>query len=260
MAQPLLEFEEVWKTFGSGPHAIHAAKGVSLTVHDGEIVGLVGESGSGKSTIANLALGLVPADSGRIAFDDAPVSEWLRRDHRRFRRQVQAVFQQPLLALDSRRTIGWSVAEPLVIHGSGNAGSRRERVRELLESVGLAAELAERRPQQLSGGQLQRVNIARALALEPRLLVCDEAVSALDVSVRAQVLDLLLSLQERLGIAMLFISHDIAVVRHISDSMVVMYRGDIVEHGPTDQICDAPMSEHAKTLIRASTPPERRRS
>ncbi|WP_159501257.1 ATP-binding cassette domain-containing protein [Microbacterium sp. 18062] len=249
----LLQLTDVEKTFGSGDRRTVAANRVTMAVGEGEIVGLVGESGSGKSTIANLVLGLQKPDSGTVSFAGRDVQDWLRRDQRGLRRQVQAVFQQPLLALDSRRVIGWSVAEPLVIHRIGDVDTRRARVLELLDHVGLSPEIAERLPHQLSGGQLQRVNIARALALEPRLLVCDEAVSALDVSVQAQVLNLLLELQERLGIAMLFISHDIAVVRHISDSMVVMYRGDIVERGDTDQVCGNPRSEHARVLIEASS-------
>lgn len=248
----LLQLSDVVKTFDVGGVKTQAAKKVSLQVDEGEIVGLVGESGSGKSTIANLVLGLTQPDEGTIEFENREIRDWLRREPRRFRRNVQAVFQRPLLALDRRRSVGWSVAEPLVIHRIGNATERRERVMHLLGQVGLAPELADRRPHELSGGQLQRVNIARALTLEPRLLVCDEAVSALDVSVQAQVLNLLLDLQSKLGLAMLFISHDISVVRHISDSMVVMYRGDIVEQGDTDTVCDRPQSDHARALIEAS--------
>lgn len=249
MTVPLLSLHGVDKVFGEGENATVAANKVTLEIQPGEIVGLVGESGSGKSTIANIVLGLVRPDAGTIDFDGVPLAEHLARDEKAFRRQVQAVFQQPLLALDQRRTVGWSVAEPLVIHRIGTAEERRARVAELLRSVGLSPDLSTRLPRELSGGQLQRVNIARALTLEPRLLVCDEAVSALDVSVQAQVLDLFLEMQERLGIAMLFISHNMAVVRHISDSIVVMYHGDVVESGPTDQVCDAPESDYAKQLI-----------
>ncbi|MFD1715842.1 ABC transporter ATP-binding protein [Amnibacterium flavum] len=249
MSAPLLELRDVHKVFGEGDTRTVAANGIDLSIAPGEIVGLVGESGSGKSTVANLVLGLVEPDSGDIEFEGRPLAQWLGRENRAYRAKVQAVFQQPLLALDQRRTVGWSIAEPLVVHRIGNATSRRERVVELLESVGLNAELAERRPGQLSGGQLQRVNIARALTLEPRLLVCDEAVSALDVSVQAQVLDLFLEVQERLGVAMLFISHNMAVVRHISDSIVVMYHGDVVEQGQADQVCDSPRSDYARALI-----------
>ncbi|WP_439593504.1 ABC transporter ATP-binding protein [Microbacterium sp.] len=249
MSAPLLSLRDVHKVFGDGDTATVAANGVDLDIHPGEIVGLVGESGSGKSTIANIVLGLVRPDAGTVTFDGVRLSDHLARNERAFRRQVQAVFQQPLLALDQRRRIGWSIAEPLVIHRIGTAEERRSRVVELLRAVGLSPDLADRLPRELSGGQLQRVNIARALTLEPRLLVCDEAVSALDVSVQAQVLDLFLEMQDRLGIAMLFISHNMAVVRHISDSVVVMYHGDVVESGPTDQVCDAPASPYARQLI-----------
>jgi ABC-type glutathione transport system ATPase component len=247
--RPLLSLRDVHKTFGYGDSATIAANGIDLDIQPGEILGLVGESGSGKSTIANIVLGLVTPDSGDVEFDGTPVSVMLDRQSRSYRRQVQAVFQQPLLALDQRRTIGWSVAEPLVIHRVGNVQARTERAAELLGSVGLSADFMTRLPRELSGGQLQRVNIARALALEPRLLVCDEAVSALDVSVQAQVLDIFLEMQERLGIAMLFISHNIAVVRHISDLIIVMRHGDVVERGETSQVCENPRSDYAKELI-----------
>jgi ABC-type glutathione transport system ATPase component len=249
MSEPLLSLRGVEKVFGEGETATVAANGVDLDIRAGEVVGLVGESGSGKSTIANIVLGLVEADAGTVTFDGTALPELLAHDEKAYRRQVQAVFQQPLLALDQRRTIGWSVAEPLVIHRIGTPAERRDRVAELLQAVGLSPDLAGRLPRALSGGQLQRVNIARALTLEPRLLVCDEAVSALDVSVQAQVLDLFMEMQERLGLAMLFISHNMAVVRHISDSIVVMYHGDVVESGPTDQVCDSPVSPYAKQLI-----------
>ena len=248
-SRPLLAIRDLSKAFGEGPNATVAANGISLTIQPGEIVGLVGESGSGKSTVANVVLGLVSPDSGTIEFDGRPLKQWLRNDPKAYRARVQAVFQQPLLALDRRRTVGWSVTEPFRIHGNVPPSQRVERMQALLESVGLDPGLAARKPSELSGGQLQRVNIARALAVEPRLLVCDEAVSALDVSVQAQIIDLFLDVQERSGIAMLFISHNMAVVRHISDSVVVMYHGDVVESGPTDQVCDHPESDYARMLM-----------
>ena len=246
---PLVDVRGLHKTFRTSRGVTVAANGVDLVVGPGEIVGLVGESGSGKSTIANILLGLLPFDSGTVDIAGRPLHEWLVDDRRRFRSKVQAVFQQPLLALDRRRTVAWCVAEPLVIHGRGNAAARAGRVVELLDMVGLDAQYMQRRPAELSGGQLQRVNIARALALEPELLICDEAVSALDVSVQAQIIDLFLDVQQRLGLAMLFISHNMAVVRHISDSIVVMYHGDVVESGPTDQVCDTPQSQYARALM-----------
>jgi ABC-type glutathione transport system ATPase component len=256
VTENLLTLSAVRKRFERAGGSTVACDGVDLTVRPGEIVGLVGESGSGKSTLAGIVLGLTRPDSGEVRFAGRAVADWLRRDARRYRAQVQAVFQQPLLALDSRHRVGWSVAEPLVIHKVGDRAARERRVEELLVLVGLDPALAERWPHQLSGGQLQRVNIARALALQPRLLVCDEAVSALDVSVQAQILDLFLDIQRRLGVALLFISHNLPVVRHISDRLAVMYKGSIVEQGGTDEVCAHPTHPHTEALLRASLEPE----
>jgi oligopeptide/dipeptide ABC transporter ATP-binding protein len=249
---PLLELDGVGKRFAGSGGITVACEDVSLSVAPGEVVGLVGESGSGKSTLANLVLGLHEPDAGEVRFDGRPVGTWLREDQRRFRSAVQAVFQQPLLALDGRRTVRWSIAEPLVVHRVGDRRSRHERVDELLAAVGLGPDLADRRPRQLSGGQLQRVNIARALALQPRLLVCDEPVSALDVSVQAQVINLLLDIQDRFGTAFLFVSHDLAVVRHVSDRIAVMYAGRIVETGPADDLCAQPHHPYTRALLAAA--------
>jgi oligopeptide/dipeptide ABC transporter ATP-binding protein len=252
----LLELAGVDKAFHGAGDTTHACRSVDLRVGEGEVVGLVGESGSGKSTLANVALGLLEPDQGEVRFDGRPLRDWLRREPRRFRSQVQAVFQQPLLALDGRRRIGWSVAEPLRIHGIGDRAERRVRVAGLLERVGLDPAIADRWPRELSGGQLQRVNIARALALEPRLLVCDEPVSALDVSVQAQILNLFLDIQREAGTAMLFISHDLAVVRHLSDRLVVLYAGRVVERGPTGAVCERPRHPYTRALLAASLEPE----
>jgi oligopeptide/dipeptide ABC transporter ATP-binding protein len=252
----LLELAGVDKAFHGAGDTTHACRSVDLHVGEGEVVGLVGESGSGKSTLANVALGLLEPDHGEVRFEGRPLRDWLRREPRRFRSQVQAVFQQPLLALDGRRRIGWSVAEPLRIHGVGDRAERRARVAGLLERVGLDPAIADRWPRELSGGQLQRVNIARALALEPRLLVCDEPVSALDVSVQAQILNLFLDIQREAGTAMLFIGHDLAVVRHLSDRLVVLYAGRVVEHGPTAAVCDRPQHPYTRALLAASLEPE----
>jgi ABC-type glutathione transport system ATPase component len=252
----LLELAGVDKSFHGAGDTTHACRSVDLHVGEGEVVGLVGESGSGKSTLANVALGLLEPDHGEVRFDGRPLRDWLRREPRRFRSQVQAVFQQPLLALDGRRRIGWSVAEPLRIHGVGDRAERRARVAGLLERVGLEPAIVDRWPRELSGGQLQRVNIARALALEPRLLVCDEPVSALDVSVQAQILNLFLDIQREAGTAMLFISHDLAVVRHVSDRLVVLYAGRVVEHGPAAAVCDRPQHPYTRALLAASLEPE----
>jgi ABC-type glutathione transport system ATPase component len=250
---PLVEIDRLGKRFRlpSG-QAVTALADVSLSIGAGEIVGLVGESGSGKSTLANVVLGLVDADDGRVSFAGRALAAWLREEPRAYRRQVQAVFQQPALALDPLRTIGWSVIEPLTIHRLCRRAERSRRATELLAKVGLDDDLTVRRPAELSGGQLQRVNIARALALEPRLLVCDEAVSSLDVSVQAQILNLLLDIHLRDGLAMLFISHDIAVVRHIADQVVVLLDGRVVEAGPVDEVVDHPQQEYTQRLVAAS--------
>ncbi len=253
---PLLELRGAWKEFEGRGRRVVACRNVSLSVRPGEVVGLVGESGSGKSTVANMALGLVSPTRGEVMFKGHRLTHGPRRTEKALRAQVQAVFQEPLLALDSRRAIGWSIAEPLLIHRRGNRRERQARVLELLHAVGLDPALDGRRPNELSGGQLQRVNIARAIALRPSLLVCDEPVSALDVSVQAQILNLFLEIQRELGIGMLFISHDLAVVRHLSDRIVVMYAGRVVEEGPTNDLCAEPHHPYTRALLEASLEPE----
>jgi oligopeptide/dipeptide ABC transporter ATP-binding protein len=249
----LLKLDHINKTFAIKNGEVKACRDVTLEINAGEVLGLVGESGSGKSTIANIALGLESIDSGEILFEGDSLKKLLHDDPRSYRRKVQPVFQQPLLALNSRRTIGWSIQEPLVVHGIGERSSRKERALELLEQVGLGREYFDRYPHQMSGGQLQRVNIARALAVNPRLLICDEAVSALDVSVQAQIINLFLEVQQRLGVALLFISHDLEVVRHISDRIAVMYAGTICEIAETDEIFNHPAHPYTRALLSASS-------
>jgi oligopeptide/dipeptide ABC transporter ATP-binding protein len=252
----LLELRGVSVEFRDGRRAVVACRDVGLEVGPGEVVGLVGESGSGKSTVANVALGLLTPTSGVARFRGEPLGARSRGELKTVRADIQAVFQEPLLALDSRRTIGWTIEEPLRIHGRGDRLERRSRVNELLDAVGLERGIVSRHPAELSGGQLQRVNIARAIALRPSLLVCDEPVSALDVSVQAQIINLFLEIQATLGIGMLFISHDLAVVRHLSDRIVVMYAGRVVEEGPTDEVCQAPHHPYTHALLEASLEPE----
>jgi oligopeptide/dipeptide ABC transporter ATP-binding protein len=249
----LLKLDHINKTFAIKNGEVKACRDVTLEINAGEVLGLVGESGSGKSTIANIALGLESVDSGEILFEGDSLKKLLHDDPRSYRRKVQPVFQQPLLALNSRRTIGWSIQEPLVVHGIGDRSSRKERALDLLEQVGLGREYFDRYPHQMSGGQLQRVNIARALAVNPRLLICDEAVSALDVSVQAQIINLFLEVQQRLGVALLFISHDLEVVRHISDRIAVMYAGTICEIAETDEIFNHPAHPYTRALLSASS-------
>lgn len=249
----LLEVRNVSKSFDLKDGVVKACNNVNFEIQSGEILGLVGESGSGKTTMSNLILGLETPDAGEILFKGQNLGEIFRNDQKLFRRGVQAVFQQPLLALDSLRTIEWSISEPLVVHGIGDHGSRKAKVRELFELVGLDESYLHRYPAQLSGGQLQRVNIARALSLNPELLICDEAVSALDVSVQAQIINLFLEIQSSLGVALLFISHDLEVVRYLSDRIAVMYAGTVVEESDTDSLIANPLHPYTRALLSASS-------
>ncbi len=255
-AVPFVEIRDLRKEFAlrnakaGEPQAFTAVDGVSFSIRRGTTVSIVGESGSGKSTTANMVLGLEDATSGSILFDGTDLTTLRRTELFALRRRVQPVFQNPA-SLDPRYTVEQSIAEPLRVHRIGTAASRHARVLELLEQVALPAVMAERLPHELSGGQRQRVAIARALALEPELVVLDEAVSALDVLVQAQILDLLADLQKRLGLSYLFISHDLAVVRMISDEVHVMQRGIVVESGTPESIFDTPQHPYTRELLAA---------
>jgi peptide/nickel transport system ATP-binding protein len=253
---PLLELRAVRKSFVHRGSAVHAVRDVSLVVPDGEIVGLVGESGSGKSTVANLVLGLERPDAGEIRFRGRDLSRWLAGSGRPYRAEVQAVFQDPVQAMDGRKRIGWSVAEPLVIHGTARGPAARARVAELFDAVHLDPALADRFPHQVSGGQAQRANIARALALRPSLLVCDEAVSALDVSVQAQILNLLEEVKEANGLSMLFVAHDLAVVKNISDRVMVMYLGRVCEVATAATLFSAARHPYTAVLLASIPDPD----
>jgi peptide/nickel transport system ATP-binding protein/oligopeptide transport system ATP-binding protein len=232
---------------------VRAVDGVTLDVRQGESFGLIGESGSGKSTIGRAVMGLVAPTGGAIHFDGTPISTMSRRQLKPLRRRFQIIFQDPTSALDPRKTVIQSLREPLELQGKATPEARR-RVDDLLRRVGLNDSFRDRYPHELSGGQKQRVNIARALVLEPDLLVCDEAVSALDVSVQAEVLNMLADLRADLGLAMLFIGHDLAVVAHVSDRIGVMYLGNLMELGPTDAVLDEPL--HPYTAALRSAEPE----
>jgi oligopeptide/dipeptide ABC transporter ATP-binding protein len=234
-----------------GGDVVRAVDGVSFEIRRGETFGLVGESGSGKSTVARLLLRLEQPTDGRVLFENKDLSRLSDRDLRRERRRMQLVFQDPFGALNRRKTVAQTIGLPLQVHFGLKGEARKARVRELLQLVGLRAELADRYPHQLSGGQCQRVGIARALALEPQFVVLDEAVSAVDVSIRAQILNLLRDLQQRLGLTYLFVSHDLAIVRYMSTSVAVMYQGRIVESGPRDRLFENPLHPYTHSLMSA---------
>ncbi|MDP9431940.1 MAG: ATP-binding cassette domain-containing protein [Actinomycetota bacterium] len=266
MSDPLLRVDDlrVWfrvRGAGRGDDGwAKAVDGVSFDVARGETLGLVGESGSGKSTTGLAILRLIKATGGRVLFDGADVTAVGRRELRPLRRRMAMVFQDPYASLNPRRSVGASVEEPLEIH-SLHAGrsERARRVRELLELVGLNATFAERYPHQLSGGQRQRVGIARALAVEPDLIILDEPIASLDVSVQAQIMNLLLRLQRELELTYLFIAHDLAAVRHVSGRVAVMQRGQLVEIGPSDQVYNSPEHEYTRALLAAVPLPDPQR-
>jgi oligopeptide/dipeptide ABC transporter ATP-binding protein len=239
------------------PRMLRAVDGVSLAVRRGETLGVVGESGSGKSTLARAVLGLIPADAGAVTVLGRDLGARDRAALQAARRDLQIVFQDPLASLDPRMTIGESVAEPLAVHRPGVDRAGREReVRAMMQRVGLDPALINRYPHELSGGQNQRVGIARAMILKPALAICDEAVSALDVTIRAQIIDLLISLQAEMGLAMIFISHDLAVVREISHRVLVLYLGRVVEAAPTEALYADPRHPYTQALIAAAPIPD----
>ncbi len=260
-AAPILEGRGLERTFRSGSgrraHRVTAVNGVDLHLRRGEILAIVGESGSGKSTLARMLVGLDTPDAGTLTYREHDVTRGRLRDRKILRRGVQMVFQDPYMSLNPRMTVQQIIAEPLAATRTGTPASRRERVAELLDLVGLTAEMGSRFPHQFSGGQRQRIGIARALALDPDVLVCDEPVSALDVSIRAQIIDLLCELRERLGMSIVFIAHDLSLVRHIADRVAVMYLGDMVEIGDTETVYRTPSHPYTQSLLSAIPPQTR---
>ncbi len=257
----LLEVENLCKRFAvdGGRAHINAVDGVSLTLDAGEVLGIVGESGCGKSTLARLILRLIEPSSGTVRFDGEDLLALDARALRARRKDMQIVFQDPFASLDPRQRVSAILEEPLLIHGVGSRAEREEQVRQLLERVGLTADAAQRYPHEFSGGQRQRISIARAIALQPRLVVADEPVSALDVSVQSQVLNLLVDLKTDLGLSYLFISHDLSVIRHICDRVAVMYLGRIVEFSDTESLFSRPAHPYTQALLSAIPEPDPKR-
>ncbi len=238
---------------------VKAVDGVSFDLAPGETLGLVGESGCGKTTVGRTVLRLLPATGGEVVFDGKSVFRQSAVDMRALRREMQIIFQDPGGSLNPRMRVGRLVGEPLVVHGLATGDELRVRVEELLERCGLWKQAADRYPHEFSGGQRQRIGIARALAVQPRLIVCDEPTSALDVSIQSQILNLLDDLQDEFGLSYLFISHDMAVVHHVCDRIAVMFNGRIVEVGPRDQVIHDPQHDYTKALLSAVPEPDPRR-
>jgi oligopeptide/dipeptide ABC transporter ATP-binding protein len=230
---------------------VQAVDGVSLAIGRGQTLGLVGETGCGKSTLARCIAGLIPVTSGTVTFEGSDITNLSRRAMQPYRRQIQMIFQDPYGSLNPRRRVGAIIGEPFAVHKTATGAERKRKVQDLMSRVGLNPEHFNRFPAEFSGGQRQRIGVARALALQPKLIICDEPVSALDVSIQAQVLNLLADLQDDFGLSYLFIAHDLEVVRHVSHAVTVMYLGRIAESGPKDPVYDAPRHPYTNALLSA---------
>jgi oligopeptide/dipeptide ABC transporter ATP-binding protein len=257
-SEPLLEVRDLTVEFPAGRRRppLRALERASLSVAPGETVGLVGESGSGKTTLALAILGLVPVASGHIRFAGQDLASIPRRSRRALGRDLQMVFQDPYTSLNPARTVGQALSEPLDVHQTLTRAQVRREIATMLDQVGLPADAADRYPSEFSGGQRQRIAIGRALIVSPKLVICDEAVSALDLSIQAQILNLLADLQRNLAVAYLFVSHDLAVVRHLSSRVTVLYRGQVMESGPAREVCDRPSHPYTRDLLAAVPAPD----
>lgn len=247
----LLSLENVSTTYHTPGGSFRAVEGISFSVAAGETVGLVGESGCGKSTLGKTLMRLVPSDGGRIALDEEDITTVEGRALLKVRRKLQMIFQDPFASLNPRQTIRKILTGPLKVHGIGDRAERERIAQQIVEQVGLPADSLDRYPHEFSGGQRQRIGIARALILRPRLIVCDEPVSALDLSIQAQIINLLARLKQDYALSYLFISHDLSVVRYFADRVLVMYLGRIVESGPTQEVWSAPRHPYTRALIDA---------
>jgi oligopeptide/dipeptide ABC transporter ATP-binding protein len=257
MTDALLRVDGLKKFFTlSGGQRVHAVDDVSFSLSSGETLGLVGESGCGKSTLGRTIIRLLSPDAGTVHVNGKNLARLSDKELKPLRREIQMIFQDPYASLNPRSTVGRAIEEPLIVHGVKDPRVRAARVSWLLERVGLPTEAAQRHPHEFSGGQRQRIGIARALALNPKLIICDEPVSALDVSVRAQVLNLLADLREELGLSYLFISHDLSVVEHFCDRVAVMYLGRIVELAPRHRLWSQPLHPYTHTLLDAAPLPD----
>ena len=252
MSSPILEVQGLKKYFRTGRGMLHAVDNISFTLEQGKTLGIVGESGCGKSTTGRCVLRLIEPTAGRVLFEGADLLTLSKAELRKRRADMQIIFQDPFSSLDPRNTVMQTIAEGVKIRGHYKTPAQIEaRVLELMETVGLAERLINSYPHELDGGRRQRIGIARALAVEPKLIVCDEPVSALDVSIQAQILNLLRELQKKLGLTYIFITHDLAVVNHISDEIMVMYLGQTVEKAPTEELFDHPVHPYTKSLLSA---------
>lgn len=261
--EPLLEVRDLVKTFGGARRflrpprpGIRAVDGVSFSIKPGEVVGLVGESGSGKTTVGRTVLKLTDPTAGSIRFDGTEITDLDREAMRPYRRQMQIIFQDPYASLNPRMKVVDILGEAFAIHGIGSGVDRRARIAELLDHVGLPDSYATRYPHEFSGGQRQRIVIARALAVDPKFIVADEPVSALDVSIQAQIVNLMSGLQRDLNLAMLFISHDLSVVEYICDRVIILYLGRVMEEGPVDRIFTRPRHPYTEALLAAAPVPD----
>ncbi|MDB5048800.1 MAG: transporter related [Fibrobacteres bacterium] len=253
MPDYILEATDIRKTFGKGDRRVVAVDGISVKIERGKTLGILGESGSGKSTLGRCILRLIEPDAGTIKFDGKTVSGISQSQFRPNRRNMQMIFQNPFSSLNPKMSVGEAVEDPMKIWNIGDGESRRKRVRELLDLVGINPNRSGAFPYEFSGGQQQRINIARALSLDPKFIVCDEAVSALDVSIQTQIVNLLMDLQKQLGLTYLFISHNLGVVEYLSDDVLIMQHGKAVEYAKTEEIFKNPKSEYTRNLI-ASVP------